>query len=653
VNFRIKSTRFPNAGCYDRRTVLSLRTPITLFLLVISFVCQAQYISYYGRFSVDQVKGCAPLTVKILNANLVAGDACNTTTPCSMIYQGTTQNGNLFTYTYTTPGTYHLTVIYQNVGPDSITIRVLPNIQPAFEVFTCSNYKVSLDVTDRNYNQYLINFGDGSPTDSIPYSNNEVATHSYGVSGDFPISIRGRNLNAADNCSPKVIDFQSLVSLPAPAINTLTCLDPDSLGVAFSTVNSDPNFDLHMQIAINNSTNFQLLQSLYGVTSDTITQLSLKSNYYCLRLSAYDPCSGGNTYSNVICSQIFTVTPQSQVNQLAWTTSATGITDYSISRNSTPYIITPSTSFSDIDVTCENNYCYQITSNYSNGSQSISLTQCVTAFSTRVPTLINNGSAVVSDGGVALTWLQDPNFIPTQYFVLRDENKGAFQNIALSTTMSYTDATYTTSGDYCYLINYVDQCKNNSATGSTICPIRLLGTVEKSNAIYLTWNNYKGWLNGVQSYTLQKFNQSGSLLTTFPLSLDTTFLDNAIDSVNQIVSYQVTATANAGGLIASVSNVALFTKEPNLYCPTAFTPNNDGRNDTFTIKGFFITRLEFNIFDRWGTLIYANDSSKPWDGKFNGRVMPNDTYVWTAKGSDLAGQNFSRSGTVVLLTPKK
>jgi gliding motility-associated-like protein len=115
----------------------------------------------------------------------------------------------------------------------------------------------------------------------------------------------------------------------------------------------------------------------------------------------------------------------------------------------------------------------------------------------------------------------------------------------------------------------------------------------------------------------------------------------------------VTATANDAGLIASVSNDALFKKEPNLYSPTAFTPNGDGRNDTFTIKGFFITRLEFNIFDRWGTLIYANDNSKPWDGKFNGRVMPNDTYVWTAKGSDLAGQNFSRSGTVILLTPKK
>ena len=150
----------------------------------------AQYLSRLGRFRVDEIKGCAPFTVTITTANVITTGECTPTKPCLMDYQGNgTQQQNLFTFTYTTPGTYKLSVLYQSIGADDITITVDPNIQPAFELYSCANSQVQIKITDKNYDQYSINFGDGSPVVQIPNSNNQTQNHSYASPGTRNISV--------------------------------------------------------------------------------------------------------------------------------------------------------------------------------------------------------------------------------------------------------------------------------------------------------------------------------------------------------------------------------------------------------------------------------------------------------------------------------
>lgn len=48
-----------------------------------------------------------------------------------------------------------------------------------------------------------------------------------------------------------------------------------------------------------------------------------------------------------------------------------------------------------------------------------------------------------------------------------------------------------------------------------------------------------------------------------------------------------------------------------LYIPSAFTPNDDGLNDTFKPVGN-IKDYSLEIYDRWGTMIYA--TTKGWPG---------------------------------------
>lgn len=94
--------------------------------------------------------------------------------------------------------------------------------------------------------------------------------------------------------------------------------------------------------------------------------------------------------------------------------------------------------------------------------------------------------------------------------------------------------------------------------------------------------------------------------------------------------------------------------EPNFtfFVPNAFSPNDDGINDTFSGKGIFINTFEMFIFDRWGSLIYKTDDvNKPWDGKANnGQDMAQmDVYVYSINVTDLKSTKYNFKGTVTLV----
>ncbi|HTE33390.1 MAG TPA: hypothetical protein VK666_23575, partial [Chryseolinea sp.] len=111
---------------------------IILFLVFGFAYCWANaqpYVSNLGRFEVDQVKGCAPLTV---NVTIKPPFICNGANPCDMDFENNNQFQSLtFSHTYAQPGTYTLRILFQTSGFDQITIVVAPNTQPAFEVYSC------------------------------------------------------------------------------------------------------------------------------------------------------------------------------------------------------------------------------------------------------------------------------------------------------------------------------------------------------------------------------------------------------------------------------------------------------------------------------------------------------------------------------------
>ena len=72
--------------------------------------------------------------------------------------------------------------------------------------------------------------------------------------------------------------------------------------------------------------------------------------------------------------------------------------------------------------------------------------------------------------------------------------------------------------------------------------------------------------------------------------------------------------------------------------PKFFTPNGDGYNDFWNVKGvsaIFNSKSNIYIFDRYGKLLkQILTSSQGWDGTINGSPMPADDYWFTIKLED-------------------
>jgi len=585
---------------------------------------------------------------------------CTPGSPCIMSFDGTTNcppNSNcqnIIQFTYTTPGTYKLSVLYQSIGSDDITVVVDPNIAPAFEIFTCAGSKVEVDITDNTYDSYAIDFNkDGIVDSTIPSGNNQVATFAYASPGNYNISVRGKKLNASNNCNATVQPFTAIATLPTPSISKLTAISVDTLNLNFTP---QTNIEYHANIAFNGITNFQQYKTLYGTNSLIVPNLALDKNYYCFELSSFDPCANTNTYSTPVCSQDFSLTIASGVNQLSWKTSSLGISSIQVVRTdskskSFSSLSGSATSYNDTAIVCKTKYCYQLVSNYPGGVTSTSLQLCGTSFLTGTPAAINNTSAVVGNSNVqvTLTWLQPPTSKASIYRVFRSQNSGTYILKDSTKTKQYTDADY--SEGYHYQINYTDNCNNASAPSLPSYPIQLTGTINEMNDAILQWTNYKGWNKGVKYYTVQRFNANGQLIQSVNVGTDSTYTDNQVDAVNQVVFYKIIANGVEVGVSASVSNELKITKEVNLYYPTAFNPESKAAqvNRTFIVRGHYIAKLDLQIFDRWGTMVFFSDSNEAWDGKQNGINMPVDTYVWTAEGTDLTGNAFKKAGTVLLI----
>ena len=71
------------------------------------------------------------------------------------------------------------------------------------------------------------------------------------------------------------------------------------------------------------------------------------------------------------------------------------------------------------------------------------------------------------------------------------------------------------------------------------------------------------------------------------------------------------------------------TLKNSLTIPNAFTPNGDGANDYFKVKGNNIRTINGKIFNRWGQLLYnCSDINKPWDGKYNNKYVSDGVYFY-------------------------
>ena len=94
--------------------------------------------------------------------------------------------------------------------------------------------------------------------------------------------------------------------------------------------------------------------------------------------------------------------------------------------------------------------------------------------------------------------------------------------------------------------------------------------------------------------------------------------------------YEVTQVVSSDfGCIDSITLLVAVETDFYMYIPTAFTPDNDGVNDCFQIKGVGYEGYELVVLNRWGNEVYrTSDIDACWDGTFNGKNLPMGAYSW-------------------------
>ena len=92
-----------------------------------------------------------------------------------------------------------------------------------------------------------------------------------------------------------------------------------------------------------------------------------------------------------------------------------------------------------------------------------------------------------------------------------------------------------------------------------------------------------------------------------------------------------------------------------LQFPKFFTPNGDGRNDTYRVKGAnktFYPNSSINIFNRYGKLVaQVPIDGQGWDGTYNGKKLSSDDYWYniTLTPADNTKQIINKKGNFSLL----
>ena len=112
--------------------------------------------------------------------------------------------------------------------------------------------------------------------------------------------------------------------------------------------------------------------------------------------------------------------------------------------------------------------------------------------------------------------------------------------------------------------------------------------------------------------------------------------------------YRVTAVKRGNPSVTSQSNYAEVIPDLKIYIPSAFTPNGDGINDQFGVKGEGINGFHLYVYDRWGLVLFeTTDPRHGWDGTYKGQPVQQDTYVYEVTNENDGRR--PRTGSVTLI----
>jgi len=168
--------------------------------------------------------------------------------------------------------------------------------------------------------------------------------------------------------------------------------------------------------------------------------------------------------------------------------------------------------------------------------------------------------------------------------------------------------------------------------GCTLDCVNITSPINEATAVVgsanITWENIVAFLSAddiINYYiTIGTTPGGNDILNHVNLGNTTTYLpsENWEEGQTYYVSITVAIIDRDGNIInytnlEQCTDELIFTVQSNLFIPNAFTPNDDGINDTYNIGNieYLYPKYQLYIYDRWGSLVYKGKNG--WDGKSN------------------------------------
>lgn len=138
--------------------------------------------------------------------------------------------------------------------------------------------------------------------------------------------------------------------------------------------------------------------------------------------------------------------------------------------------------------------------------------------------------------------------------------------------------------------------------------------------------------------------------------LSCTDCPNPIASPFTTTTYVVTVRNNQDCDAADSIKITVNKIRP-IFIPNAFSPNNDGTNDRFTIFGGPAAEImtSLRVFDRWGNLLFEGlnlplgQENVGWDGMFRGKQLGVGVYTYMSEIKFIDGEVILYEGDITIV----
>lgn len=204
---------------------------------------------------------------------------------------------------------------------------------------------------------------------------------------------------------------------------------------------------------------------------------------------------------------------------------------------------------------------------------------------------------------------------------------------------------YTDSGDYQTTLVVISPYGCTDSTGKTIS----LTQIPPPEALFAQSHRIVSIFDAEVSFTNQSLNA-----TRYRWSFDdgeSSDAESPTHLFDKIGTQKVTLTAFNGA--NCFDEYISYVEVAPFFVPTAFSPNDDGKNDVFFdgTPAINVRSYRMDVFNRWGENIYTTDSYlRPWDGLDNsGKTVPAGLYVYRILINSLKGKDYEFTGTFNLI----